>query len=214
MGTGTLAGYAEPGWEMDYYEIDPAVKRIAYDTRYFTYLTEAEKRGVKIETILGDGRLQIQKHAPDGYYDLIFMDAFSSDSVPVHLLTREAVEMYLTKLAPGGIIIVNIANLYLDFEPVFGNLADDLKLASMLGQSNDDYWFRSTADLYACEWVLLAREEKDFGLLRDHLGGWHGRAFWAEVPRREYLGVWTDSFSNLLSIFRWKQNDEWAQEED
>jgi hypothetical protein len=142
------------------------------------------------------------------------MDAFSSDSVPVHLLTREAVEMYLKKLAPHGIIIVNIANLYLDFEPIFGNLADELGLSSMLGESNDDYWFCSTADLYACEWVLLAREEKDFGSLRDYLGGLHGRAKWTEVSRRSYLGVWTDSFSNLLSIFRWKQNDEWVHEED
>src|SRR5262249_15757135 len=110
MGTGTLAGYAEPGWQIDYYEIDPAVPRIANNTDFFSYLRDGKKRGVKGETILGDGRLQIQQHAADGFYDLIFMDAFSSDSVPVHLLTKEAVQMYLQKLAPGGIIIVNIAN--------------------------------------------------------------------------------------------------------
>jgi predicted O-methyltransferase YrrM len=211
MGTGTLAGYAEPGWELDYYEIDPAVKRIAYNTDYFTYLTEAEKRGVKIETILGDGRLQLQKHAPDGAYDLIFMDAFSSDSVPVHLLTKEAVEMYLKKLAPGGIIIVNIANLYLNFKPVFGNLAEELHLASMLGESTDDYFFSSTADLYACDWVLLARDQKDFGSLNEFVGGWHGRARWLKLRRDPRIGVWTDSFSNLLSVFRWKDADEYAE---
>lgn len=211
MGTGTLAGYAEPGWQIDYYEIDPAVPRIATNTDYFTYLADAKKRGVKVETILGDGRLQIQKHAPDGYYDLIFMDAFSSDSVPVHLLTKEAVEMYLKKLAPGGIIIVNVANRYLDFKPVFGNLAEDLHLASLLAGSFGDEWiYGSSADLYACDWVLLAREQKDFGLLNTYAGydgGWHGRAQWSKVPRRKELGVWTDDFSNLLSVFDWGRSD-------
>jgi predicted O-methyltransferase YrrM len=207
MGTGTLAGYAEPGWEIDYYEIDPAVKRIAFDTRYFTYLSDAIQRGVKVETYLGDGRLQIQKQAPDRSYDLIFMDAFSSDSVPVHLLTREAVQMYLDKLADGGIIIVNVANLYLDLAPVFGNLAADLHLASMLGSSHsDDWWAMDDADLYACDWVLLARKREDFGQLNDLVGTYNGMRSWIELPRRPELGVWTDNYSNLLSVFNWQQH--------
>jgi hypothetical protein len=209
MGTGTLAGYAEPGWQIDYYEIDPAVPRIADNpkTDYFTYIPDAKKRGVKVETILGDGRLQIQKYAPDGAYDLIFMDAFSSDSVPVHLLTKEAVEMYLKKLAPGGMVIVNIANKYLNFEPVFGNLAEELGLASLLGYSQADDWFHGdVSDLYACEWVLLAREEKDFGKLNE-FRGFHNRAHWGDLPRDRALGVWTDKYSNLLGIFDWNRRE-------
>jgi hypothetical protein len=130
----------------------------------------------------------------------------------VHLLTKEAVEMYLKKLAPGGIIIVNIANKYLNFEPVFGNLAEELGLASMLGDSQPDEWFYGdVSDLYACEWVLLARDEKDFGKLNE-FRGLHNRARWGDVPRDESLGVWTDKYSNLLGIFDWKRRE--VREED
>jgi hypothetical protein len=214
MGTGTLAGYAEPGWEIDYYEIDPAVKRIAFDPGYFTYLPDAITRGVKVETYLGDGRLQIQNRAPDGTYDLIFMDAFSSDSVPIHLLTKEAIEMYLTKLAPGGIIIVNVANLYLDLSQVFGNLAEELHLASLFGRSMD---YDAYADLFACDWVLLARRQEDFGLLNNLVGNYDYLHRWTALPRKPELGVWTDSFSNLLSVFKWREDrwdwSEWALDE-
>jgi hypothetical protein len=219
MGTGTLAGYAEPGWQIDYYEIDPAVPRIANNTNYFTYIPDAIKRGVKVETILGDGRLQIQKHAPDGAYDLIFMDAFSSDSVPVHLLTKEAVEIYLKKLRRrdprdpddrGGIIIVNIANRYLDFKPVFGNLAEELNLASMVGTSNYDW----AADLFGCEWVFLAREKQDFGQLNEFAGGWHNNGMWTSLPVRPEMGVWKDDFSNLLGIFDWGRSDVKTREDE
>jgi hypothetical protein len=211
MGTGTLAGYAERGWRIDYYEIDPAVPRIADNpaTDYFTYIPDAKKRGVTVNTYLGDGRLQIQKRAEDGEYDLIFMDAFSSDSVPVHLLTKEAIQLYLKKLAPGGIIVVNIANLYLDFKPVFGNLADELGLASMVGDSYPDQWlFRGpdVSDLYACEWVLLARRKEDFGLLNEYMGNWHNQSWWRTLDRDDKVGVWTDDFSNLLGVFDWTVN--------
>jgi spermidine synthase len=210
MGTGTLAGYAEPRWQIDYYEIDPAVPRIANNTDYFTYIPDAIKRGVQVETILGDGRLQIQKHAPDGAYDLIFMDAFSSDSVPVHLLTKEAIEMYLKKLAPGGIIIVNIANRYLDFRPVFGNLAEELHLASIVGGSH----YVWAADLFGCDWVFLARDKQDFGTLNEHVGGWHNNGMWTSLPLRPELGVWKDDFSNLLGIFDWGRSEVKTPEEE
>jgi len=117
--------------------------------------------------------------------------------------------MYLDKLAPGGIIIVNVANKYLDFKPVFGNLADDLGLASMLGVSFDDWEFPpgDVTDLYACEWVLLARKKEDFGLLNAFDGGWHNHGRWSSLPRQPELGVWTDCFSNLLSVFDWSLRD-------
>jgi hypothetical protein len=205
MGTGTLAGYAEPGWQIDYFEIDPAVVRLAYDERYFTYLPDAERRGVKVQKFLGDGRLQIQKNAPEGAYDVLFMDAFSSDSVPVHLLTRQAAQMYLTKLAPDGIIVFNIANRYLDFKKVFGNLAEDLKLASLLGSSGDAEVEAAMyyADLYYCDWIILARKKENFGQINALVGTNNGFRSWREVPRDPSLGVWTDDFSNLLSVFYW-----------
>jgi predicted O-methyltransferase YrrM len=206
MGTGTLAGYAQPGWQIDYYEIDPAVVRIAYNEEFFTYLPDAERRGVKVEKFLGDGRLQIQKNAPDHAYDLLFMDAFSSDSVPVHLLTKEAIEMYLQKLAPGGIIIVNIANRYLDFRHIFGNLAEDLGLASLYGWSvGDDPAIGEHADLYGCDWVLLAPRQENFGLLNDLVDKPNPYKGWKTLPVDHDLGVWTDDFSNLLSVFNWNR---------
>jgi SAM-dependent methyltransferase len=198
MGTGTLAAYAEPGWEMTFYEIDPSVERIAFDRRYFTYLSDARDRGVRVESVLGDGRLQIQK-APDNAYDLIFMDAFTSDAVPVHLLTKEAVEMYLTKLAPGGIIVINIANRYLDFKPILGNLAADLKLCAYYGSSREVWWVGMAASAY----VVLVRDAKDLGDLPSRIDDETGDPRWPQVLGDPRTGVWTDKYSNLLTIFQW-----------
>jgi hypothetical protein len=196
MGTGTLAAYAEPGWEMTFYEIDPSVERMAFDRRFFTYLTDARERGVRVETVLGDGRLQMQK-APNESYDLIFMDAFTSDAVPVHLLTKEAVQMYLTKLAPRGLILINVANRYLDFKPILGNLAADLNLRAYYGSSREDRWIGMSDSAY----VVLARDAKDLGNLPRLIEEDNPR--WPEVKGDPRKGVWTDDFSNLLTIFQW-----------
>src|SRR5205807_1320120 len=102
LGVGTLASYAEPWQEWTFFEIDPAVEHIARDTQYFTYLQDAQDRGAQVRVVLGDGRLQMER-SPQRY-GLIVLDAFSSDSVPVHLLTREALGMYLSKLEDGGIL--------------------------------------------------------------------------------------------------------------
>ena len=118
LGTGTMAAYAEPGAELTFYEIDPAVERVARDPGYFTYLTDCESRNVKLKVVIGDARLQMAKSA--GGYGLIVLDAFSSDAVPVHSLTREAFQMYLNKLTEGGVILVNMTNRYLDLAPVVG----------------------------------------------------------------------------------------------
>jgi hypothetical protein len=143
--------------------------------------------------VLGDGRLQIQK-APEAAYDLLFMDAFTSDAVPVHLMTREAVEMYKTKLAPGGIIIINIANRYLDFRSVLANLADSAGLQVLLGSADD----KRRYGMFASAWILLARDRRDFGNLPEITQRWE------EVKRDKKLGVWTDDFSNLLSVYMWR----------
>src|SRR5690606_21407274 len=129
MGTGTLAAYMKPGWTLTFYEIDPAVVRVAGpNSDFFTYIKDAVARGVDVkETRLGDGRLQLAK-AEDNSLDVLFMDDFTSDAVPVHLITKEALEIYLKKLKPDGLLVVNIANRYLDLEPVLGNLAEELGL--------------------------------------------------------------------------------------
>jgi hypothetical protein len=132
LGAGTLASYAEPGQSLTYYEIDPAVVRLALDPRYFTYCEDAKRRGVDLQMVVGDGRSNITV-APDGRYDLLILDAFSSDSLPVHLITREAFELYLRKMTSDGVIAVNVSNRYLDIPPVLGNIAEEVDLVACVG---------------------------------------------------------------------------------
>jgi SAM-dependent methyltransferase len=197
VGTVTLAAYLKPDWRLTLYEIDPAVVRVARNRKYFTYLSDAEERGARVEVVLGDGRLQI-RDAPDASYDLLFMDAFTSDAVPVHLLTREAIQIYLRKLAPGGMIVVNVANRYLVLNAVLGNLADDLGLEGRV-QEGDVDWAQMK---FSSTWVVLARSAEDFG---DLLGKCDGGHAWEPLERDERVGVWTDDYSNLLRVLRWRQ---------
>lgn len=190
LGTGTMAGYTRPGQELWYYEIDPAVIPIARNPKYFTYITDAEDRGAIIKIILGDGRLQI-KNAPDNHFGLLLLDAFSSDMIPTHLITKEAMEMYLTKMAPGGIIGVHISNRYLDLQPMVGNLAKELGLAAI--RRYDDSHVPGTN---SSDWVLVARKMEDFGPLL-------GTGEWAPPTTDPKVAIWTDDFSNLLDVYRW-----------
>src|SRR5262249_34778991 len=120
LGAGTLACYAEAGQTWTFFEIDPDVARVA--RQHFTFLSGAEARGATTQIVLGDARLALQQE-PDAAFDLIFADAFSSDSVPVHLLTREALEIYLRKLGDHGVLVFNVTNRCLDLEPVLARLA-------------------------------------------------------------------------------------------
>src|SRR5207244_3866864 len=109
LGSGALAAYGRPGDRVTFYELDPAVARIASNPRWFTYLRDSR---ADVRIVVGDGRLELAA-APDHGYDLLVLDAFSSDSVPVHLLTREAVELYLSKLRPDGLVAFHVTNRYL-----------------------------------------------------------------------------------------------------
>ncbi|MEY4614290.1 MAG: hypothetical protein RL179_2263 [Planctomycetota bacterium] len=206
VGTGTLAAYTKKGWNLTMYEIDPAVVKSSIDrSDYFSFVTDAKARDVKVDIVLGDGRLQFLK-APDASYDLIFMDAFTSDAVPVHLLTREAFDIYLKKLAPGGIIVLNIANRYLDFEHVLGNMTEDRKLVGMI---QGGYEVREI-DKYGTNWVVMARKTEDFGVLPDLKAELKTDSedwveTWRKIESKPKLGVWTDDYSNLPSIFKWSR---------
>ena len=193
LGAGTLASYAEPGQSLTYYEIDPAVVRLALDPRYFTYCEDAKRRGVDLQMVVGDGRSNITV-APDGRYDLLILDAFSSDSLPVHLITREAFELYLRKMTSDGVIAVNVSNRYLDIPPVLGNIAEEVDL---VGLRRHDYEDEDVVPgKYASHWVVMARQ-------RDALGALWEDARWEPIPKNPALGVWTDNFSNVLGVFDW-----------
>ena len=134
LGAGSLACYAEPGQGWTFYEIDPAVVRIARDPRFFTYLKDCRARSQDV--VVGDARLRL-RDAPDGGYGLIVLDAFSSDAIPMHLLTREALRLYRDKLADGGLIAFHISNRYLDLAPVLGALARDAGLIDRIRRDRD-----------------------------------------------------------------------------
>lgn len=210
LGTGTLASYGEPRQEVTFFEIDRHVERIARNPEFFTYVADAEQRGVDLRIVFGDARLSLRDQ-DNGRFRLIIVDAFSSDSIPVHLITREALAMYLDKLTPDGIIAFHISNRYLDLRPVLGNLVDDAGLAAIIEHDDED----KSVGKFATTWVLVARNEKAFGSLMDDLkqGGdddedrhWTrlGEDLKGEEELRQGTGLWTDDYSNLLSIFKWR----------
>ena len=157
LGIGTLAAYARPDQVVHYYEIDPAVKHLSLppegETAYFFYLQDALKRGAKLDVILGDGRLRLKEARPD-YYQIIVVDAFSSDAIPVHLLTLEAVEVYLSKMVEGGVLIFNITNRYVDLRQPLANVAARKGLACYYG---GDYHDRRIPDKNPADWVVMVK---------------------------------------------------------
>ena len=191
LGAGGLACYAEPGRHFTFYEIDPAVDRIAHDTAYFTFL--ADCRGT-YEIVLGDGRLRLAQ-APDRRYGLIIMDAFSSDAIPTHLLSQEAVESYLEKLDEHGILVFHISNAYLNLEPVLANLAHH---AGLICLHRSDAHLSPQEQLegrFPSHYVAMARRSEDFGPLIDN-------PRWERLPAVPQVPVWTDQFCDILSVFR------------
>ena len=121
MGTGSLASYARKSENWTYYELDPGIVDVATQNRYFTFLSGSAVAG-QYQTIIGDARLRL-KEAPDGKYSLLLMDAFSSDSIPTHLLTQEAIQLDWKKISPHGLLAVHISNRYFDLVPVIESLA-------------------------------------------------------------------------------------------
>ncbi len=197
LGVGTLASYSKPGQEWTYYEIDPAVVRVAEDPQYFTYLSDCRKRGTVLQVVLGDARLQLGA-APDRGYDLLILDAFSSDSVPVHLLTREAVALYLSKLGDDGLLAFNISNRYLNLEPVLAAVAHDAGLVGIVQHDqNVDPEQPAIPGKTPSSWVILARNTTDLGPLAQH-------PHWKTLTVRPGVKPWTDDFSNLLGAFLWR----------
>jgi SAM-dependent methyltransferase len=188
LGSGTMALYGRRGQHLTFYDIDPEVVRIATNPNYFTNLRNCR---AEYNIVLGDARLQLAR-AEDAKYALLAVDAFSSDAIPMHLITREALELYFQKLKPDGVLLVHISNRYLNLAPVLGNLADDLGLDALWCQDSED----SETWKYASEWVALARKPEDLGTLV-------GKSDWTSVPRNPKVGVWTDDYSNLLSVLSW-----------
>jgi hypothetical protein len=270
LGTGTMACYARPGQHLTFYDIDPIVKRLSFDEGdgpfpYFTYVQDARARKAELELVMGDARLTMEKKQlkDSEKYGVIAVDAFSSDAIPIHLITREAVQVYLDKLADDGLLCFHISNRHLNLQPVLYNLARERYqsaengLAAIYQSDNRETDRRSSALLgkTSSTWVVLSRRPERLVPLLD-LNDWEDRrkevrlellplslwpdngtgmvgqailmrnlldealckrpSLWNPLeppaepvdpdekwPDLNKVGVWTDDYSNLLSVFKW-----------
>jgi len=194
LGTGTIACYGRTNETWTFYEIDPLIQRVAFNPKYFTYIRDCPPAK---RIILGDARLQLA-YAPDGSYDYIILDAFSSDAIPVHLMTREALALYKRKLAPGGSIAFHISNRYLNLEPVLVELARDGRMAGIVGADTAITSQQTMSYKMNSKWVVLSRNAKDHAQLAVQPG-------WRVLAPKADVTLWTDDFSNVFSVFRWSR---------
>ncbi len=195
LGAGTMAAYAKPNQHWRFLEIDPEVNRIASDTNYFTYLSDCHSSDIKLEA--GDGRLLL-KTVPDHSLDLMVLDAFSSDAIPTHLLTREALALYQQKLSKNGYLAFHITNRHLDLQQILSSLAWDMKY-SLLAQQF--YPTEEKPQITRADWVVMARNDALLKPLKENTTG-----NWKTLPLDLQMKPWTDDFTNIFDV--WKESDE------
>lgn len=194
LGVGAMACYARPGERFDFHEIDPRVAAIAADAKYFTYLQRCKGT---CEIVLGDGRQTLARAAAHRY-NIIFLDAYSSDAIPTHLLSREAVRLYLDRLANDGLLAFHITNRYLRLEPLLAALGADAGLVCRARAESpvEIPPEAAAAGATPAHVVVMARRTEDLGLLATH-------AAWRTPPVSSETPVWTDQYSNIMAILRW-----------
>jgi SAM-dependent methyltransferase len=184
LGTGTLAAWGRAGDTVRYYEINPLVLRVA--RTQFTYLSDCP---AKLDVVLGDARLSMERE-PSQQFDVLAVDAFSGDSIPVHLLTREAFRIYWRHLRPDGVLAVHVSNKYLDLAPPVELLATESGREAHLIESEKD----ESTQTFASDWVLIgANELQRFPWMEDEE---------SEIESHPGLRPWTDDFSNLWQVLR------------
>lgn len=208
LGSGGLSCYQQAGEAWRFFEIDHEVTRIARDPRLFTFLKHCPA-----DVVMGDGRIKIAEE-PDQSYDLLIMDAFSSDSIPVHLLTAEALDVYRRKLKPGGVMLFHVSNRYMELGSVVAAIAQSRGEVARLNRRDAApasrpaepgvarVWPAAPQDRAIEPWiVLVAKNEKDFGAIATD-------ARWYSLKDDELSAPWTDDYSNVLgAIYRFKTAD-------
>lgn len=190
LGAGALACYAKDQQNWTLYEIDPLVVDIAGNPTYFSYLSQcAHKATMRV----GDARLSLENE-PDQHFDLLVMDAFSSDSVPTHLLTKEALELYFKKLKPNGILAFHMTNRHLSLKKVLSINAEALHLASLIQEFKPQ---QEIPLVVATDWVVMAKHAETLEPLRlSELGKWQ------KMPLYFDMKPWTDDFTNIVNIWK------------
>jgi hypothetical protein len=190
LGTGTLACYGTSAQEWTFYEIDPAMERVARD--WFSFLDGC---GGSERVVIGDARLTIAD-APPGSYDMIVVDAFTSDAIPVHLVTAEALDLYVSKLSPDGLLAFHVSNRYLDMTPVLAALADDKGLAVMARSDADVSRRLTELGKSSSDWVLMSPNRSQLQPVIDD-------PRWYVLRSSSAVRGWTDGYSNVFSVFKW-----------
>ena len=185
LGSGTLGTYSLPGQQWDFYDIDPAIVRIASEPKYFSFISDCMKGSYRM--ILGDARLKLRE-APSARYGLLIMDVFSSDAVPAHLLTAEAMDLYLDKISADGMLVFHISNRYLNLEPLLSGLSKRSALSALIRRDTES----NQSGKYPSVWVAMARNDAALGSLAND----------SRWTRLKGDTVWTDDFSNILSLLK------------
>jgi hypothetical protein len=183
LGVGTIAAYGTPSRSFNFIEIDPEIVDIARDPSLFTYLRDSQAR---ISTTVGDGRLEMSK-LPEASLDMVLLDAFSSDSIPIHLLTVEAMRTYTERLRPGGLLVVHVSNRVLDLAPVLSGSARELGLSGGVAFGGEG------SGAAPSRWVVLSSDGS-------RLEGLEGAPGWEPLPERTV--TWTDDYSSILSVLK------------
>jgi hypothetical protein len=187
LGVGTLATYSMPGQRWTLFEIDPAIETIARTPAYFSFMDGC---GDRCRVVIGDARISLT-HMPASTYDTLVLDAFSSDAIPIHLMTREALDLYLSRLVPGGALVMHISNRHLRLAPVVARLAASEGLIAL--QQIDVIGPTSPEGKSSSHWIVMARSKADLGALADDNR-------WSPLVPPDGAPVWTDDFSNILSV--------------
>lgn len=192
LGAGTLACYRRPGQTWTFYEIDPVVVRLASDGRFFDYLPVCAPEA---QVVLGDARLSLGRVRP-GRFDLLILDAFSSDAIPMHLMTREALALYLDKLSARGVLLFQVSSRTLELAPIVARLAADAGVAAWYQYQVPERDEDRKGYKVASQWVALTRAAADLGFL-------DADPRWRRLSAEPGTRPWTDAFSNILTAIRW-----------
>ena len=191
LGVGTLALYGKEGDAFRFYEINPQVIETAWEERYFTYLRDSR---ANVEVVEGDARLSLERELQQGgsqRYDVLVIDAFSGDSIPVHLLNKEALELYLAHLNPDGVLAFHISNRYMDLEPVLWRLQMDQGMLAARVEGDDHTELESFS-----VWVILTRN----AVFLEGLDEANPRTY--DLTSRPSMRLWTDDYSNLFQVLK------------
>ncbi|MGB8536781.1 MAG: fused MFS/spermidine synthase [Acidobacteriaceae bacterium] len=187
LGTGTVAAYGNAGDVMRFYEINPPVERLA--RHWFTFLHDS---GAKIDVVLGDARLSLASEPPQNF-NVMVVDAFSGDAIPVHLLTREALALYRRHLRPDGIIVFHVSNQYIDLEPVVAGIANNAGLNAVSVHTHAD----EQTGLYYADWILVTANQAFL-----HQPEIVNNGF--QTPLRSGVRLWTDNYSSVFPLLKWQ----------